>query len=664
MDYKATREQLKPRLAEYVQRATTKAKRGGFVCPLCGNGTGKDGTGAGVFPPATMDKWKCQKCGAGGDLFDLIGAVEGITDQYEQLKRACEIFNVPTDGQAQPATRKEPKAEDMEQAQTDYTAFFSQAHKDIGKTDYPQRRGFSQATIDRFNLGYVPEWRHPKTPNGKPTPRLIIPTSKYSYSARYLGEVVPEGDRRYQKAGRVPLFNGETIWTAKRPVFIVESELDAISIVQEGGEAVALGSKTNYSVLFNYLKAHQEKPEQPFIVALDNEEGTKKDTETLEKGLAELGIAFYTFNPYGECKDANELLVKDRGALQRAIDEADGIQERAEQDKREKEKAELAEYTKNSTAYYLDSFTDGIAENANTPAIPTGFDGLDDLLDGGLYEGLYIVGAITSLGKTAFTLQIADQIAQDGQDVLIFSLEMARTELMARSISRNTFILATEQEHQPSLAKTTRGITAGKRYQSYSPKEKEIIRLARNIYGAFAHHIYITEGVGDIGAQQIKEAVKKHISITGKTPVVVVDYLQILAPADIRATDKQNADKAVLELKRLSRDYKIPVIGVSSFNRQSYDDPVNLACFKETGAIEYTADVLIGLQYAGMDYTETEGDAGRKKRVRELIRSAEAKGRAGQAQSIQVKVLKNRNGSKGDTLMDFYPMFNYFEQGQ
>ena len=140
----------------------------------------------------------------------------------------------------------------------------------------------------------------------------------------------------------------------------------------------------------------------------------------------------------------------------------------------------------------------------------------------------------------------------------------------------------------------------------------------------------------------------------------MIDYLQIIAPADMRATDKQNTDKAVLELKRLSRDYSIPVIGISSFNRDNYTAPVNLASFKESGAIEYSSDVLIGLQYEGMDYQEGEADKAREKRIRELMKEAVDAGKAGKPQKIQVKILKNRNGSKGDTLLDFYPMFNYF----
>lgn len=114
-------------------------------------------------------------------------------------------------------------------------------------------------------------------------------------------------------------------------------------------------------------------------------------------------------------------------------------------------------------------------------------------------------------------------------------------------------------------------------------------------------NIFISEGIGDIGAAQVRKEVQKHISLTGRKPTIIIDYLQILAPHNERATDKQNTDKAVLELKRISRDVKIPVIAISSFNRQSYNSPVTMEAFKESGAVEYSSDVLIGLQLAGQE---------------------------------------------------------------
>lgn len=180
------------------------------------------------------------------------------------------------------------------------------------------------------------------------------------------------------------------------------------------------------------------------------------------------------------------------------------------------------------------------------------------------------------------------------------------------------------------------------------------------MYGDYAKHIYIVEGVGDVGVKEIRQRVERHVKITGRRPVVLIDYLQIMAPADVRATDKQNTDKAVLELKRLSRDLGIPVIGISSLNRDNYTEPISMKAFKESGAIEYSSDVLIGLQYMGMDYAEGEGKDARERRIRELIQQNFAAARDGMPQKIQLKILKNRNGGKGDSLFDFYPMFNYF----
>jgi replicative DNA helicase len=79
------------------------------------------------------------------------------------------------------------------------------------------------------------------------------------------------------------------------------------------------------------------------------------------------------------------------------------------------------EYKKTSLKNHLDAFIDGIKESANTPPIPTGFSKLDEkLLGDGFYEGLYIVGAMSSLGKTTFITQIGDQIANKGYGCFAF----------------------------------------------------------------------------------------------------------------------------------------------------------------------------------------------------------------------------------------------------
>ena len=278
-------------------------------------------------------------------------------------------------------------------------------------------------------------------------------------------------------------------------------------------------------------------------------------------------------------------------------------------------------------------------------------------MNGGLYSVLYFIGAVSSLGKTTFCLQIADQVALSGQDVIIFSLEMARSELIAKSISRLTFINAQKKNLDTRYAKATRNLTS-----YYTEDEKFLVEQSISDYrNQIAPNIWIFEGIGNLGVEDIKSSIEKHIHFTGKKPFVLIDYVQILAPYDIRATDKQNTDKAVLELKRISRDFDIPILCISSLNRESYTEPVSMRSFKESGAIEYGSDVLLGIQYMGIEYQNGETDKNRQIRVRELIRNNEIKASEGKSINIELKILKNRNGKKGLSIpMSYYPMFNIF----
>lgn len=675
MNREEARQYIIDRATDYLQPDRSKK---GFICPICGSGGGKNGTGI-----TTKDKihYTCWAgCFTNSDIIDIIGQENGLTDYNDKLQRAADLFNITIERGYTRSTAQEdfaPAAEyqnqakneqatqqsihnttyttTQEEAEPDYTGFFLQANKDIQKTDY--HRGLTLETLNRFKVGYVESWKHPKAPKMEASPRLIVPTSRSSYLARHASEkdyINYRGQvENKSKVGKVRIFNSRALREAQKPIFVVEGEIDALSIIDVGGEAVALGSTANKRALLTMLES--QKPSQPLIIAMDNDEAGTRANRELTEGLERLKIPFYRINIAEPYKDANEALNKDREAFKVAVEQAENIEA-------ETLEAEKEQLKREAVVYSLQDFIKNIEESKRAAFLPTDFNNLNNILDGGLYAGLYVVGAISSLGKTTFCLQIADQVAQRGQDVLIFSLEMARNELIAKSVSRLTLIKDLEENGSTAHAKTTRGILTGTRYKDYSQTERDLIQGAIAAYGKYGANLYITEGIGNVGIEEIREKVQKHIKLTGKAPVVLIDYLQIIAPADVRATDKQNTDKAVLELKRLSRDYSIPVIGISSFNRDNYTAPVNLASFKESGAIEYSSDVLIGLQYEGMDYQEGEADGARQKRIRELMRSAEQQGRSGQAQAIQVKILKNRNGSKGDALLDFYPMFNYFTE--
>lgn len=640
-------ERIRQQLPTFLQAA----KKKGYVCPKCGNGTGEDGDGITLDPKdASKTHYKCFVCQLYADVIELYGLAHNLTGFTAQLSGAGAYYGIEAGNMYQNSNKTEQDTHihtnTYTQAEEDYSAFFKDAHTHIKDTDYWQKRGLSEAVVERFMLGYVEGWRHPKVSQNVPlSPRLIIPTSPNSYIARDTRSEIPEEQQRYSKSkvGSVHIFNSKALQTATRPIFLTEGEIDALAIMSAGGEAVGLGGTSNGRAFITLLESMRpEKPAQPLVLALDNDAAGERAAQEIEEGLTKLGIPYYRLNLYGDSKDAGEAIIKDREALVSKMDTAYSMENEALQ-------AEREAYYKTNTANYLQRFIDGISASVDTPCISTGFSGLDTVLDGGLYEGLYIIGAISSLGKTTLITQIADQIAQAGEDVLIFSLEMARNELIAKSISRHTLIKAFEDGIGIANAKTARGITTGKRYLNYSQTERGLISSAIKAYSEYAGNIYISEGIGDIGAEQMRQTVEQHIRFTGKRPVVIIDYLQILAPYNDRATDKQNVDKAVLELKRISRDSKIPLIAISSFNRANYKEAVTMEAFKESGAVEYSSDVLIGLQLKGAGGKDFNSTDEKKRDPRE----------------IELVILKNRNGRVGDKVpLQYYPLFNYFKESK
>ncbi len=616
---------------------------------------------------------KCFSCQAYYDTFDLIGLEYGLTEDKEIFKKAYEVFHLDSAEYQKPpkierngklqAHSQEAPDEVKEGPKIDFTSVVEAAHKELLNTPealaYLQRRGLSARIIEEYKLGYDHEgYNHllKDYPQNQAKSkkaglyRFVYPypdtEGRFTY---FLTEIadrsqVDEWNGKYRKISKgesgleAKLFNERYLQNPPKAIFICEGVFDALSVEEAGGKAIAFVG-TAHRRFLGLCKKY--RPQTTFIIALDNDGPGQESTERVKAGLEALEIP-YIVRSAAQGKDFNEALQADKAAFIEYIRQAE---EEAEAEQEAAEAAERDEYLKTSAASYLQNFIDGIAESVNTPYIPTGYSNFDEVLDGGLYEGLYTIGAISSLGKTTLIIQIADQIAQAGTDVLIFSLEMSRAEIIAKSISRLTIQLVLETGGDTRNAKTVRGITTGKRYENYSKAEKDLISQAITRYSEYAGRVYISEGIGDIGAEKIRETVERHKRFTGRTPVIFIDYLQILAPYNERYTDKMNTDKAVIELRRISRDHKTPVIAISSFNRQNYKEAVTMEAFKESGAIEYSSDILIGLQLKGAGEKNFDATEAKRQNPRE----------------IELVILKNRNGRTGDKIsFKYYPLFNYF----
>lgn len=673
-----TREEAREKILGQAKEHFKSDKSGkGYICPICGSGSGDKGTGLTENPksPGHFTCWT--GCFTNADIFEIIGQQFNIPDYNGQFEKCCDIFGITLDKPSQSSGRvvKNKKqsghapnvvaASDTSPAMIDtnedYTEFFKMAAQHIADTDY--HRGISLETLQRFGVGFVSQWEHPTTAKQFPgtylSPRLIVPNDNGGYLARDTRQNLTVEQGRYQKQHVKPngLFNGQVLKKSTAPVFVVEGEIDALSIIDAGGEAVALCSTTNASKLIEAVKT--QRPKVPLILVPDNDTAGQKGMERLAEDLRR--IDFFSYRQYelpSQYKDANAFLMGDKEGFIAWVKA--GTVEVIEEST-----AECEAFERESAAYALNDLLVKIKANKERQLMSTGFSNLDALLDGGLWPGLYTLGAASSAGKTALVLQIADNLAQSGNSVLILSLEMSRLELLARSLSRLTLIKCVEKYGNTTYAKTTHGILRG----YFSPVEHELLVAATNEYEKYGQNIYIVEGVLDLGVDVIRKKVEEHIRFKGKAPVVMVDYLQALAAPKVKhsLTDKQITDMNIIELKRVSRDYDTPVLAISSFNRDNYLKPVNMSAFKESGMVEYSSDVAIGLQYYGWDYLESEKgekDTGRATRLRLLQEKNEKAGRALKKQDMQLKLLKTRNIPRGDCRLDFWAGFNFFREYQ
>lgn len=592
----------------------------------------------------------CHGCNASFDIFDLF-AIEhlgvepnantrvsypnGFNDVYNQL---AEYMNVDV-------KRFKVSPEDAQQNKiNEFNRKVIQAAKgQLDQTDYLKKRGISQELAQKFEIGFIPKWVNPTTviKEGKeltPTPRLIIPTSSNSYLARDTrpSEDISANEKKYVKVkqGNAHIFNAAALANDNKPIFIVEGELDALSILEvtDKAQAVALGSTSNVDlfcktvrIISNKAKAQHMDYEPVFLIATDNDNAGKLAGKDLETQLTYGGFENYTVDIAKGSKDPDEALTSDRTKFTN----------------------EVVARIKDPDDY-LTSLITRIQDRKDKPQyVPTGFNNLDKLLDGGLYPQLYVLGAVSSVGKTTFSMQIADRIAAtQGKTIFYFSLETSKDELTEKNLSRLSFELANESSGNPQ---TARSINNG--YWLDHKPEFKLVMKAINTYSKYYSLIHIFDGTlnrptANTIYKKMKAYRRKHPDIK---PVVIVDYLQILKPIDDKDTDKEKVTKSIAAFKSIASELEIPVIVISSFNRSSYQSPVAMESFKESGEIEYYADTLLGLQYRAI-HDDVDN-------TRDNIREAMQK----EPRDIELVVLKNRNGRSNTNInFEYYPKYNDF----
>lgn len=614
---------------------TQEARKGGYVCPVCGNGSGSDGTGVKLIKGQSF-RYKCFKCDTSGDVINFYAAEHNVSNG-EAIAQVSTLYGLEVPKKKishkhRHNTSNEKPLDNQAEAELIANDIILAASR-LRETDYFIKRGISYETAEKYSCGYVAEWIHPTKRSEKkiyPSPRVIIPTSTESYVARSTDDnKIPK-----MKAGTGNIFNIDVLKSSRQHVVVVEGEFDALSIIEAGNDAIALGSTSNVEKLVDWLREKNIRPHLPLVLNLDADEAGQKATNKLAYALRNMRIRFYEVNLIVEgCKDQNESLVKFRDDFFQLVADIPNKVSQLQQQARFK----LTDFAK------IDTWEKNI--HTGRKAISTGWKLLDQALDGGLYEGLYVIPGTPGTGKTALALQMAFQIAQQQQDVLYISMEMSEEELYERHISRISYQLFWNDEKSRYKAKTVHSMI----------QEGKTVAQAREVFKKVAPYLRTECSVGTTDADDIRRIVENYEYELNSLPVVFIDYLQILKAHDAHMTDKQAVDYNVLRLKQLSRDFKIPVVILSSMNRTSYSDVISMAALKESGAIEYTADVCLGLQHANMEQIKTGTSTGKaEKTIRQMKGKTE--------RDMEIIILKNRNGKIGEELsFSYYAMFHHFK---
>ena len=535
-------------------------------------------------------------------------------------------------------------------------------------------RGLSEDTIKRFKLGYEPKGineafkDYPELQNKKigdshekaECYQYFIPTFNDKGECTYIlsrrndilaNQKIEEGKINYKvddfrklktkNLTGVPttIYNFDEVMKNDL-IFICEGWCDTLSLENEGYKSVALNSVTGVDKFIDMIQEVEDYQSKTYVIALDNDKSGKEARQKLQDKLQKLKCRVKHLYPEGEgVKDINDMLLNDEKNLLYSI-------VKIEQEIQEENEKIL---TQNSCYSHLNSILNKFISNRNKKLLSTGYSKLDKALGGGLYNSLYVVGGISGLGKTSVVLNIVENLAKEEQDVLFISLEMSREELVAKSLSR--FVRETvDKRLTPMDYPSQRDIQNGN-FDIEAPYFQEGLIN----YAEASKRIFIKEANFNYNTELIREDIIKHKALRGKAPVVVVDYLQVLPCLKDYGDDKKNIDFNITELKRISREFDTPVIVISSIGRQYYKKPIDFEAFKSSGNIEFTADVVIGLQYSFM------ADIGNKQenQIQEMYQEAKAK----YPREVQTVILKNRNGSIGEyTNFIYEPKYNYFKE--
>ena len=263
-------------------------------------------------------------------------------------------------------------------------------------------------------------------------------------------------------------------------------------------------------------------------------------------------------------------------------------------------------------------------QTSEITGIASGYPALDNMTTGFHEEELIILAARPAVGKTAFALNVAQNIGTKlGLTVAIFSLEMGAESLVDRMLASEGVI-------------NSRSIRTGQ----LSDEEWQKLMIAQSNLARSS--IYIDDTPG-IRITEIRSRARKLAQETGNLGLILIDYLQLIT-GNGRESRQQEVSEISRQLKILAKELKVPVIALSQLSRsieQRQDKKPMLSDLRESGSIEQDADIVAFLHRD--DYYHNEEEEG-----------------AIPNNKVEVIIEKNRSGARGSVELMFQKEYNKF----
>ena len=278
--------------------------------------------------------------------------------------------------------------------------------------------------------------------------------------------------------------------------------------------------------------------------------------------------------------------------------------------------------------------------------IPSGYTDYDTLTKGFHGSDLVILAARPAMGKTAFSLNLALNVAKQGKGVLVFSLEMGNEQLFDRLLATETKI---------PLSKIKDG----------NFKEDEWAQYASGMGRLADLPLYISDS-SSVNILEIK-AISRRLKAEGKLDMIFIDYLQLISSTEgSRKSIEQEISEISRSLKVIAKELNVPVLTLSQLSRaveSRSDKRPMLSDLRESGAIEQDADMVMFLYrddyYQAMSSTHGQ-DNQNGHNQNEQQQYAPPVPNNNPVKVVEVIVGKHRNGPTGTVKLGFRLEYQQF----